>query len=210
MRTRPTSSVQEVGHLADLLDRTVVGVLGRDEFRAGELVEDRRIVDGEQRRAQLVLEAGAVDLRRRRRARSIDSRERSASPRSRSTCAGSTLPAFWSSSQTEIVDHPDLVGAGLHQLDGAAVVAGEADAREDFLGAAPPNALRMKYSGIRRPEVEAREPKVKDLPAISFGNSLEGLSPVLVLAMTNDLNATSSAPCAIASEPAPGGAPARR
>src|SRR5262249_3185029 len=59
----------------------------------------------------------------------------------------------------------------------------------------------MKYSGINRPEVEARDPKVNDLPAMSFGNSLDGVRPVLVLAMMNDLNATSSAPCAIASEP---------
>src|SRR5262245_35056251 len=64
-----------------------------------------------------------------------------------------------------------------------------------------PNALRMKYSGIRRPEVDARDPKVNDLPAIAFGNSLDGLRPVLLLAMKNDLKATSSAPWAIASEP---------
>ncbi len=41
----------------------------------------------------------------------------------------------------------------------------------------------MKYSGISRPEVEAREPKVKVLPAIAFGKSVVRVRPVLVLAM---------------------------
>src|SRR5712692_2283345 len=72
-------------------------------------------------------------------------------------------------------------------------------------GERPPKCWRMKYSGIRRPEVDAREPKVKDLPAMSLGKSDAGLRPVLIrpvlaLAMKNDLKARSSAPCAIASE----------
>jgi hypothetical protein len=50
-------------------------------------------------------------------------------------------------------------------------------------GALPPKACRMKNSGISRPEVEARAPKVKDLPATAFGNSLAGFSPVLLLAI---------------------------
>src|ERR1700704_1023866 len=78
----------------------------------------------------------------------------------------------------------------------------EKPTREKTSSGPRPNAFLTKYSGISRPEVEARDPKVKDLPAIAFGNSLDGASPVLVLAMKNDLNATSSAPCAIASEPA--------
>ena len=51
--------------------------------------------------------------------------------------------------------------------------------REKTSSGLRPNAWRMKYSGIRRPEVEAREPKVNDLPAISFGNSFDGLRPGL-------------------------------
>ena len=41
----------------------------------------------------------------------------------------------------------------------------------------------MKNSGISRPEVEARAPKVNDFPATSFGNSFAGFSPVFALAI---------------------------
>ena len=37
---------------------------------------------------------------------------------------------------------------------------------------------------LSAPEVEAREPKVKVLPTIPLGNSLEGSRPVAALAMT--------------------------
>ena len=35
----------------------------------------------------------------------------------------------------------------------------------------------MKYSGISRPEVEARAPNVKVLPAIAFGKSADCVRP---------------------------------
>lgn len=41
----------------------------------------------------------------------------------------------------------------------------------------------MKYSGISRPEVEARAPNVKVLSRMSFGKSFSGFSPVAALAM---------------------------
>src|SRR6266545_2774348 len=69
-------------------------------------------------------------------------------------------------------------------------------------GERPSNALRMKYSGIRRPDVEARAPNVKDLPAIALGKSLLAVRPVLALAMMKDLKAVSSTPWASASDPA--------
>src|SRR5262249_17544265 len=69
-------------------------------------------------------------------------------------------------------------------------------------GDLPPNARRMKNSGMTRPEVEARDPKLNDFPAISFGKSAVAASPVLALAMNRLLKFTSSAPCAIASDPA--------
>ena len=50
-------------------------------------------------------------------------------------------------------------------------------------GVLPGNASRMKYSGISRPDVEARDPKVKVLPAIAFGKSADFMRPVFVLAM---------------------------
>src|SRR6266545_1851304 len=50
-------------------------------------------------------------------------------------------------------------------------------------GERPSNALRLKYSGIRRPDVEARAPNVKDLPAIPLGKSLLAVRPVLALAV---------------------------
>ncbi len=56
----------------------------------------------------------------------------------------------------------------------------------------------MKSSGISRPEVEARAPNVKVFPAMAFGKSVSGFSPVAALAMRSVLNAASSAPCAIA------------
>src|SRR5262249_35132707 len=64
-----------------------------------------------------------------------------------------------------------------------------------------PNALRMKYSGISRPEVDARDPNVNDFPAPPLENPGDGASPVLVLATIKDWKATPSAPCAIASDP---------
>ena len=81
-RTGSGRLVEQAGRLGDLLDRRVVGVLGRDEFRAREIGEHRRIVDGEDGGSELVLEAGperAVDV-------AADGpvvvRDRSASPRS--------------------------------------------------------------------------------------------------------------------------------
>ena len=63
------------------------------------------------------------------------------------------------------------------------MVATEADTLKTSRGAFPPNASRMKCSGIRRPEVDPLEPNVNVLSAMAFGNSSENDSPVLVLAM---------------------------
>lgn len=63
------------------------------------------------------------------------------------------------------------------------MIAGETNAGKTSSGVLPGKASRMKYSGISRPEVEAREPKVKVLPAIAFGKSVVRVRPVLVLAM---------------------------
>ena len=46
-------------------------------------------------------------------------------------------------------------------------------------GDLPPNRWRKKNSGISRPEVEAREPKVKDLPAMILRELLGRLQPRL-------------------------------
>src|SRR5712692_1915570 len=116
------------------------------------------------------------------------------------TCDGSTLPALLSSSQTVKSSTPTSKAPDCTSWM-VRLWSPENPTRAKTSSGLLPNALRMKYSGIRRPEVDARDPKVNDLPAMSFGNSLVGCRPVLVLAMTNDLNATSSAPCAIASEP---------
>src|SRR5205809_184845 len=51
----------------------------------------------------------------------------------------------------------------------------------------------MKNSGMTRPEVEARDPKVKDFPAISLGNSALGLRPVFALARAGIDNASTAA-----------------
>src|SRR5215469_15853316 len=131
-----SASVQEVGYLADLLNGIVVGILGRDELRASELIEDSLIVDGEQRRAQLLLEPRAVRL--------VDV----AAHRPLVVGKGRRLPDHddlpridLAGSLVELpngeVEHADLEGAGLHQLDRPTVVAGEADACKDFVRTAP-------------------------------------------------------------------------
>src|SRR6516225_11322854 len=154
-----SASVQEVGDLADLLNGIVVGILGRDELRASELIEDSLIVDGEQRRAQLLIEPRAVGL--------VDV----AAHRPLVVGKGRRLPdhddlrridlagSFVELANSE-VEHADLEGAGLHQLDRPTVVAGEADACKDFVGATPERIadeiLRHQTTGGRgaRPEGE--------------------------------------------------------
>src|SRR5258708_2787707 len=131
-----SASVQEVGNLADLLNGIVVGILGRDELRASELIEDSLIVDGEQRRAQLLLEPRAVRL--------VD-----IGPyRPLVVGKGRRLPDHDDLRRIDLagalvefpngeVEHTDLEGAGLHQLDRPTVIAGKPDARKDFVGTAP-------------------------------------------------------------------------
>src|SRR5215217_1475957 len=51
--------VEEACRLTDLLDRRVILVLRRDEFRAAKNAEDGGIVNGQERRAHLSGEAGA-------------------------------------------------------------------------------------------------------------------------------------------------------
>src|SRR5215472_958682 len=154
-----SASVQEVGYLADLLNGIVVGILGRDELRASELIEDSLIVDGEQRRAQLLLEPRAVGL--------VDV----AAHRPLIVGEGRRFPDHddlrridLAGSLVEVpngeVEHADLEGAGLHQLDRPTVVAGEPDACKDFVGTTPERIadeiLRHQTTGGRgaRPEGE--------------------------------------------------------
>ena len=52
----------QIGHLADLLDGTVVGILGRNEPSNGRTAGGSPDRHGEQRRRELLLEACAIDL----------------------------------------------------------------------------------------------------------------------------------------------------
>src|SRR5262245_63832990 len=127
-----SASVQEVGDLADLLNGIIVGILGRNELRAGELIEDSLVVDGEQRRAQLLLEPRAIHL--------IDV----AAHRPLVVGKSRRLPDHDDLRRIDLagalvelpdgeVEHADLEGAGLHQLDRPTVITGEADAGKDFV-----------------------------------------------------------------------------
>src|SRR5262249_2721379 len=154
-----SASVQEGGYLSDLLHRVIVGILGRDELRAGELIENSLVVDGEQRRAQLLLEPRPI--------RPVDV----AAHRPLVVGKGRRLPDHddlrridLAGSLVELpngeVEHADLECAGLHQLDRPTVVAGEADACKDLVGTAPERAadeiFRHQPTGGRgaRPEGE--------------------------------------------------------
>src|SRR5262245_44387788 len=172
-----SASVQEVGYLADLLNGIIVGILGRNELRAGELIEDSLVVDGEQRRAQLLLEPRAIHL--------IDV----AAHRPLVVGKSRRLPDHDDLRRIDLagalvelpdgeVEHADLEGAGLHQLDRPTVITGEADAGKDFVGTAPERAadeiLRHQPTGGRGARAEG-EPFARDVLWKLLGWSEAGL-----------------------------------
>src|SRR5262249_57821805 len=94
------------------------------------------LVDGEQRRAQLLLEPRAIHL--------VDV----AAHRPLVVGKSRRLPDHDDLRRIDLagalvelpdgeVEHADLEGAGLHQLDRPTVITGEADAGKDFVGTAP-------------------------------------------------------------------------
>src|SRR5262249_57080096 len=109
------------------------------ELRASELIEDSLIVDGEQRRAQLLLEPRAVrlvDIAPYRPLVVGKSRRLPDHDDLRRIDLAGPLVEFPNGE----VEHADLEGAGLHQLDRPTVITGEADAGKDFVGTAPERA----------------------------------------------------------------------
>src|SRR5262249_57801753 len=130
------ASVEEYGYHAELLNGIIVGIIGGNELRAGELIEDSLVVDGEQRRAQLLLEPRAIHL--------IDV----AAHRPLVVGKSRRLPDHDDLRRIDLagalvelpdgeVEHADLEGAGLHQLDRPTVITGEADAGTASAGTAP-------------------------------------------------------------------------
>src|SRR6516225_4262869 len=125
--------IDEAREPADLLDHLVVVVLGRDEFRAIKNGEQPGIVDAQNRRLQAAGEP--------RPERGVDVAARHPVvvgigrrlPYDRDG-ARIDLAALDLLLPNEMVEHTYLVGARLHQLDRATVVARVAYARKCFVG----------------------------------------------------------------------------
>src|ERR1700693_762676 len=104
-------SIQKVRRLSDILDRLVIGVLRRNEFGAGEIAENGRIVDREERGPHPFLEAAAEGLIDVAPDRPLVVRERRRLPHDRNLLriefAGLLVEI-----EHGIVQHAGLIGAG--------------------------------------------------------------------------------------------------